>query len=96
MRPLRCLFIFHRKLFFPALVVSLLLGLIGFPLIQSFSFKGVGISYMLFTPLFHYFIYEVRNPNEYYFYHNLGLSRVNLWISTFVVSLFIGTLLMSL
>jgi len=72
------------------MILSIMIGLIGIPISGSFSFKVVGLGYILGAPLFHYFIYEVRNYNEYYFYHNLGLSRVSLWILTFIKSAIIG------
>jgi hypothetical protein len=50
----------------------------------------------LFAPFFHFAIYEIRNPNEYYFYYNLGLSKTVLWISTIAISFCIGLILMVL
>jgi len=55
-----------------------------------FTLQGAGITYILFTPGFLYFIYDIRNPNEYYFYYNLGLSRLNLWVSALSISFVIG------
>jgi hypothetical protein len=67
-----------------------LLGFIGLGIVGAFSLKTIGISYIFSGLLFHYLIYEVRNRNEYYFYYNLGLSRLILWVVTFVLSLLIG------
>jgi hypothetical protein len=90
MRMLRAILIFYQKLFVPALVLSGLLGLIGFGISGVFSLRAIGVSYFFFGLLFHYFIYEVRNFNEYYFYYNLGLSRLSLWLVTLFLNLVIG------
>jgi hypothetical protein len=82
MRILKAIWIFYRKLILPTLILAGLLGFIGFGITGEFSFKTIGISYFIIGLLFHYFIYEIRNFNEYYFYYNVGLSRLNLWIIT--------------
>lgn len=53
---------------------------------EVFSINAAAVAYILFSLLFQYFIYEVRNPNEYYFYYNLGLNKYILWGSTFMLS----------
>jgi hypothetical protein len=90
MRILKAILIFYQKLFVPVLVLSGLVGLIGFGISGVFSLRTVGLSYFLFGLLFHYYIYEVRNFNEYYFYYNLGLSRLSLWLVTLFLNLVIG------
>jgi len=37
-----------------------------------------------------YFIYELRNKGVYYFYFNLGISKIQLWVSTRILLLFDG------
>ncbi|QQS52641.1 MAG: hypothetical protein IPM71_07880 [Bacteroidota bacterium] len=90
MRLFKAILIFYRKLLVPALILSSLVGFIEFSIITEFPFKTFGYSYMIFGLLFHYFIYEIRNYNEYYFYYNLGLSRLSLWISSLVLNFFVG------
>lgn len=90
MRILKAILIFYQKLIVPTLILSGLIGLMGLALFGEFSLKTIGISYIFLGLLFHYFIYEVRNSNEYYFYYNMGLSRLSLWIITFGLSLVIG------
>ena len=90
MRILKAILIFYQKLIVPTSVFSGLLGLIGFGITGEFSFKVLGISYIILGLLFHYFVYEIRNHNEYYFYYNIGLSKLTLWVSTFILSLIIG------
>jgi hypothetical protein len=87
MKNVLCLWIFYKKLIIPSLSTAVLVGMTGWALTNTFSLKWTGFAYVFLAPLFHYFIYEVRNSNEYYFYYNLGLSRTALWASTFLVSL---------
>ncbi|MET4138404.1 hypothetical protein ABIB30_000764 [Pedobacter sp. UYP1] len=88
MRIIKGLWIFYKKLVIPSLALSVLLGFFGTSLVRITT--GIGISYIILTPIVHYFIYEINNANEYYFYHNLGFSKVSLWINTMVTSLMVG------
>jgi hypothetical protein len=89
MRIIAGIWLFYKKLIIPALSISVMIGFLGLMISNSISFNWVGISYIILIPLFQYFIYEVRNPNEYYFYYNMGLNKFILWVSTMVISLFI-------
>ncbi|MGY0035203.1 hypothetical protein [Pedobacter sp. NJ-S-72] len=88
MRRIKALWFFYRKLLIPSFGMSILISLFGMPLKNIYA--GIGISFMIITPLFHYFIYEVNNSGEYYFYYNLGLSKIVLWANTIVTSAVIG------
>lgn len=90
MRILRAILFFYKKLAIPSLILSGLSGFIGLGIVGDFFRKTIGVSYIFLGLLFHYFIYEVKNRNEYYFYYNMGLSRLSLWIITFVLNLIIG------
>jgi hypothetical protein len=90
MRILYGLCFFYQKLIIPSLVVSIVLSFFMMKLIDLYA--GIGISFSFLTPIFHYLTYEIRNPNEYYFYYNLGLSKLILWINTIIISLIIGLL----
>jgi len=80
----------------PILVISGVLGLFSF-VEPEFSYKNIfGTTYIFLTPVMQYYIYELRNKNEYYFYFNLGLSKMLLWISTSLMSLIIGMLIIIL
>jgi hypothetical protein len=96
MRIVKAILIFYQKLIIPTLILSGLLGFIGLGITGEISLKTIGISYIFLGLLFHYFIYEVRNYNEYYFYYNMGLSRLSLWIITFVLSFIIGLIFITL
>ena len=90
MRILKAIFIFYKKLFIPTIIMSGLITFTGMNIAGELSFKTFGISYIFFGFFFHYFIYELRNSNEYYFYYNMGLSKLSLWIITIVLHLIIG------
>jgi hypothetical protein len=90
MRIVKAVFIFYKKVIVPAIILSGLLGFIGSGTTLGFSFRNTGLACFILVPFFHYFIYEVRNYNEYYFYYNMGLSRLSLWVLTFGISAVIG------
>lgn len=92
MRAIKTLFFFYRKIIIPALTLSFLLPLFAAGLISFLA--GVGVSFVLLLPLFHYLGYEIRYPNEYYFYYNLGFSRFALWGLTVGIGLLVGTVML--
>jgi hypothetical protein len=76
----------------PSIALSLCLGVLMGGITE---FVGMaGFAYIFITPFFHLMIYDLTNPKEYYFYHNLGVSRLMLWLNTCVISLIIGILSM--
>ncbi|MBB6501075.1 hypothetical protein [Pedobacter cryoconitis] len=91
LRVIKGLCIFYQKLIIPSLALSAVIALFMTKLVNFHT--GTGIAFMLLTPVFHYFTYEVNNPGEYFFYYNLGLSKLLLWLNTFIVSVIIGLLL---
>ncbi|WP_069658569.1 hypothetical protein [Arcticibacter eurypsychrophilus] len=92
MRTVYGLWFFYKKLIIPSLVVSIALSYL---MTAASNFLiGIGISYIFLTPTFHYLTYELKNPNEYYFYYNIGLSKFILWTNTLVISTMIGLLFM--
>jgi hypothetical protein len=97
MRIINAIWLFYKKLIISSLSFSIIIALLGgFLLETGLLLKGIGLAYIFIAPLFHFFIYELRNENEYYFYYNLGLSKIVLWISTVLISLSIGLILMLL
>jgi hypothetical protein len=83
--------LFYRKLIVPSLVLSVFLSFLQLGFMDIYA--GIGISYIILVPFFHFFTYEVTHPEEYYFYYNLGLSKVVLWMNTIITSLIIGLIL---
>jgi len=78
------LFWFYRKIFFPTALVSIVLGWI---IIRENPLTVTGLAYLATTPFMLFFIYEIRNPNEYYYYYNLGLGKIALWTGSVFLSL---------
>lgn len=68
---------FYSKILIPTLCLAVSMGFVF-----GLSFKIIILSYVLFSLMFHYVIYERIYPNEYYFYYNLGLSKIFLWSIT--------------
>jgi len=83
----KILWIFYFKILIPTILFSLL---IAFQ--TGFNTSNIGLCFLLLLPLFHYFIYELRLKNEYYFYANFGFSKLFLWIMTLSLSLIINIL----
>lgn len=75
------------------MTVTIALSFLGYVKTGKFSWGTVGVYYILMSMVFHYFIYEIRNPNEYYFYYNMGLNRYILWGANLFLSLIIGIIL---
>ena len=96
MQILNGILIFYKKPTLPALVVALVFGILVFIFSGRFSFAPVAIAYLPLSVLFHYFIYEVINPREYYFYYNMGLSKIALWGASLLLSLLIVLILLVL
>lgn len=91
MRILTGIRFFYQKLILPSFLISLVLALfapnhIGF-------YAALGAAYILVTPMIHYLTYDIRRPEEYYFYHNLGLSKGFLWATTIICSALITLML---
>jgi len=93
MRIVKSFWMFYKKLVIPAFSMSAAIASFSLANSGNFSFKWFGISYMIVVPMFQYYIYETRNPNEYYFYYNMGLSKPLLWLATFVFSSLIGLII---
>ena len=75
------------------MVISFLIGALGMVADGPFSLASTGAAFMFIAPLFQYFIYEISHPGEYYFYFNMGLSKLILWICTLAISFCIGLIL---
>lgn len=86
---------FQQKLVLPTFCVAIGIGIAGYFMVWSTPIiEGTGFGYILAGPLTHYFIYEVRNNNEYYFYYNAGLNKITLYSSTTVINALIGGLIL--
>jgi len=49
--------------------------------------KLIGLVFLLIAPLTQYYIYNIKNKNQYYYYYNIGVGNVTLWTSTLLIGL---------
>jgi len=82
LKLLKNIFLFQKKIFFISYIISIVIGILF-----GGKLHTIGLSFLFVAPFAQFFIYEI-NKNQYYYYYNLGLSNVMLWISTFVIALF--------
>jgi len=82
LRLLKNIIVFQRKIFFLSYIIS-----IGVGLLFGGELTTIGLSFFIIAPFTQYFLYEMNNKNQYYYYYNLGLSKLSLWISTLIISL---------
>lgn len=105
MKLIKAFWYFYKKLIIPNLIVNFVLfTFILFSINQpqiptnevtsesgySFPVRLFCFSFVIFSILFQYFIYELKSPNEYYFYYNLGLGKPMLWSINAILSFFVG------
>ena len=84
MRTIKGIWYFYQKLILPSLAVSVVISVFS-PAYVPLIFR-IGFSYSILSPLVHLYTYEINTPGEYYFYYNLGLSKLALWLNTMAVS----------
>lgn len=85
MQTIKGLWYFYQKLIVPSLAISVVLALFSQGYVPLFF--GIGFSYAILSPLVHLYSYDVNTPHEYYFYYNLGLSKMTLWANTLAISM---------
>jgi hypothetical protein len=88
---LKAIWYFNRKISIPSLLVSIPLGFLGST--SYYSIQMIGVSFLFISPLFQFFIYDLGRPQEYIFYMNVGLSRIELWASTLCSGLLVAIFL---
>lgn len=87
MTEIRAWWIFYRKIFLYSLLLTGLAGLLAGALTGKMALAFLGFSYAFLSPFVHLFFYEMNRPQEYYFYANLGLIKLRLWLITGSISL---------
>lgn len=80
----RAWLIFYRKIFLYSLLLAVLLA---FGLEGKLAPVFLGFAYAVLSPFVHLFFYELGNPQEYYFYANLGLFKNRLRLITAGIAL---------
>lgn len=82
---------FQLRLLLPTFCVALAIGVAGYFMVWSTPIiPGTGFGYFLAGPMVHYYLYELRHPNEYYFYFNAGLSKILLYSTTVGLNVVLG------
>ncbi|MCX2738588.1 hypothetical protein [Pontibacter anaerobius] len=99
MQKLKLYFLYHKSLMSFSIPFSLLIGVvsmafseemaIGF--INSFSLSLLTGSFILSL-----YFYEQRYQHQYYFYHNLGISKAGLILGSYLFNLALALLLFTL
>ncbi len=85
---------FQQKLLLPTLCTSVAIGIAGYFMIWSTPIiQGMGFGYFLAGPMVHYYLYDLRNPNEYYFYYNAGVSKRILYGTTVGLNAGVGSVI---
>lgn len=96
MRKLTLHFLYHKSLMSFNLPFSLFAGLISLTFTQN---KLIGFinafSLSLLTGSFilSVYFYEQRYKNQYYFYHNLGISKTSLIVGSYLYNVVLALLL---
>jgi len=88
MQKVRLYWEFHKSTLFLNWVVSL----ISILLTKSFLF--VPITMMTVGPFLSLFYKEISSKNEYYFYYNRGISKINLIVVNLILNILTGLILL--
>ena len=89
MQKIRAFWHFYLKVFIPCMAFAVIAGLFVSGINETRTLSLIAVSYFLFSPFFQYMIYDFRKRNEYFFYQNIGLSKLFLWVSSMSVSFII-------
>ncbi|KZS40605.1 hypothetical protein AWE51_06560 [Aquimarina aggregata] len=79
--------IFQKKIFFISYLTSIAIGILGFLFTGFINHQTIGLGFSLIVPFAQYYVYDIKNKNQYFYYYNLGLSNIMLWVSTFITAL---------
>ncbi|RZJ68047.1 MAG: hypothetical protein EOO50_02875 [Flavobacterium sp.] len=89
MRKLKNVWFFFASTVLLNLGISLAAAIFG-------GIAGFAGSFLFFGFAFSLAVKEVRAKNEYVFYRNNGLSRAQLWVSSFVINFTVYLLLITI
>ena len=84
MRIIRLIITFYKLFFYAGFIISLTCAYFVYqfkvdPFSEYFWLKTVTLG------LFFYYLHYYKRDNIYYYYKNLGLSKKQLWITTFTI-----------
>jgi len=90
MQKVKGLFLFYGRSVIPALLISIAISFVGMKFTESLEFTLLGKSYFFISLLWLFFLYQIKYPEEYYFYYNLSLNKATLWGFSFFMSIIIS------
>ena len=90
---LHAFYLFYVKIFIPSILIAILIALSYLVISGVFSPHLIGYSYFFLAIGFHLVLYDLNHPAQYYFYYNLGISKMDLWAGSIIASLIISTIL---
>jgi hypothetical protein len=89
-RKIKAIVLFQSKMLLPALFISAVFSAIGMLTVEEYELKSAGFMFMVVLCAYHFLVYEIVHPEEFYLYYNVGLSKTSLWISTVFTGLFVS------
>jgi hypothetical protein len=89
METIRLYWTFHKSTLALNLLFSFAISLI----LAALFFKVFPISIMTGGPLLSFFYKEIARKNEYYFYYNRGISKLNLIVVSMALNVLTGIVL---
>lgn len=88
---MKLIFHYYKELLLINSSVSICLGLLTYMLFKAYGFP---IAFMTGGYLLSLGYFELSKKKQYYFYFNKGLSKLQLYISSFIINTVIGLLLL--
>jgi len=82
-------FIYYRSLASFSLPFALLSGIVSLAFTKNMLIgfiNAFSVSLLTGSFLLALFFYEQRYPNQYYFYYNLGISKVGLIVGSYLIN----------
>jgi len=86
-------YLFYLRIFVPAAITAIIIALADLALGGRRFLSMFAYAYFLLTPAFHYILYDFMNPGQYYFYNNIGFTRLGLWFLNILASLILFLIL---
>lgn len=82
-------YLFYIRILIPAAISSLIIGLTSYAMGGKEFLDIAAYSFLISSPAFHFIQYDFMNSGQYYFYNNLGFTRLGLWILSVCTSVLI-------
>lgn len=86
-------YLFYLRIFIPAGITAIIIALADLALGGSHFLSILAYAYFLLAPAFQFLSYDFTNPDQYYFYNNIGFTRPGLWILNIMTSLILFLIL---